>query len=148
MLLLLWDYWPLRRIGAPSLARQRPQGSMPRMSVGWLVLEKIPLLLLSAASAVVTMKAQQAGGAIQAFSQYNLPLRLETALIAYVRYLGKAIWPAKLVALYPHSRHALSGMACGRGGAVVAGHHCSGAPRSRSPLSCGRMVLFLAVWCR
>ena len=102
LLLLLWDYWPLRRIGAPSLGAPEAQGSMPRMSVGWLVLEKIPLLLLSAASAVVTMKAQQAGGAIQAFSQYNLPLRLETALIAYVRYLGKAIWPAKLVALYPH----------------------------------------------
>jgi tetratricopeptide (TPR) repeat protein len=68
---------------------------------GWLVLEKVPLLLLSAASAVLTIKAQKAGGAVQS-SQYSLLLRLETAVISYVRYLGKALWPSKLVALYPH----------------------------------------------
>ena len=75
---------------------------MPRLSGGWLVLEKLPLLLLSAASAVVTMKAQKAGGAVQSLFQYSLLLRLETAVISYVGYLGKAFWPSKLVALYPH----------------------------------------------
>ena len=74
---------------------------MPRSWIGWLVLEKVPLLLLSAASAVMTMKAQKAGGAVKAFP-LPLPLRLETAVISYVSYLGKAFWPAKLVALYPH----------------------------------------------
>jgi tetratricopeptide (TPR) repeat protein len=65
-------------------------------------LEKVPLLLLSAASALVTMKAQKAGGAVKTLSQYSPLLRLETAVISYVGYLGKAFWPAKLVALYPH----------------------------------------------
>jgi len=64
----------------------------------------LPLLLLSAASAVVTMKAQKAGGAVQTFSQYSLLLRLETAVISYVRYLGKALWPSKLAALYAHPK--------------------------------------------
>ena len=106
-LLLLFDYWPLRRLatqGEPGVAEVTPQSTEhPRQqSVSWLVLEKIPFLLLSAASAVVSMKAQKAGGAVQTLTQYGPLLRFETAVIAYVRYLGKAFWPARLVALYPH----------------------------------------------
>jgi tetratricopeptide (TPR) repeat protein len=102
-LLLLWDYWPLGRIGAPGVPGPTAPGeNVPRLSSRWLVFEKLPLLLLSAVSAVITMKAQKAGGAIQTLSQYSLLLRLETAVISYVRYLGKAVWPSKLVALYPH----------------------------------------------
>ena len=102
-LLLLWDYWPLHRIrfghAAEPLATVEP-GS--RSSATWLILEKIPLFLLSAASAVVTMKAQKAGGAIQKLSQYSLGLRFETAVISYLRYIGKAFWPSKLCPMYPH----------------------------------------------
>ena len=102
-LLLLWDYWPLCRIGAPAMDVATAEGANDRRWWhGWLVLEKAPLLLLSAASAVVTMKAQKAGGAVQTLLRYSLLLRLETATISYARYLGKAIWPAKLVAMYPH----------------------------------------------
>ena len=104
-LLCLWDYWPLGRIFPPA-ASNPPAGTSPRLWKGGLVLEKVwekvPLLLLSAASAVLTMKAEKAGGAVKTFSQFSLPLRLETAVISYVRYLGKALWPSKLVALYPH----------------------------------------------
>jgi protein O-mannosyl-transferase len=102
-LLLLWDYWPLCRWGAPAAAGAAAEGgNAPRLSSGWLVLEKAPLLLLSAASAVVTMKAQMAGNAVQTLSRFSPLLRVETATIAYARYLGKAFWPSKLVAMYPH----------------------------------------------
>ncbi len=102
-LLLLWDYWPLCRIGTPMVAEPVEQrGNARRWSSGGLVLEKLPLLLLSAGSAVVTMKAQKAGGAVKNLSEYSLLLRLETAVVSYVRYLGKAFWPTKLVGLYPH----------------------------------------------
>jgi protein O-mannosyl-transferase len=102
-LLWLWDYWPLRRVGAPAIGEAVAECDVvPKTSSGWLVLEKLPLLLLSAASAVVTMKAQNAGGAIQTISQYSPLLRLETAVISYVSYIGKALWPSNLVALYPH----------------------------------------------
>lgn len=124
-LLLLLDYWPLRRVG-PTLTENElaenaltenvlTQNALPEArttnavpdrprAIGWLgiIVEKIPLLALSAASAVVTMKAQKAGGAVQTLSLYSPLLRLETAVIAYVRYLGKALWPANLVVLYPH----------------------------------------------
>jgi protein O-mannosyl-transferase len=102
-LLLLWDYWPLGRIGAPVVPGPTAQGEkVPGLSSRWLVFEKLPLLLLSAASAVITMKAQEAGLAVQTFSQYSPLLRLETGVVSYVRYLEKALWPSKLVALYPH----------------------------------------------
>ncbi|MGB8785440.1 MAG: tetratricopeptide repeat protein [Terriglobales bacterium] len=103
-LLLLWDYWPLGRVGAASESGRGAEGSSisnPKFSTGRLVLEKVPLLLLSAASAGMAMKAQKLAGAVQPLSQSSLPLRLETAAISYVGYMGKAFWPSKLVALYP-----------------------------------------------
>ncbi len=90
-------------LGAPAEAGPEAQGgTIPKVPGGWLALEKLPLLLLSAVSAAVTMQAQKAGGAVQTLSQYSFLLRLETAVISYVGYLGKALWPSKLVALYPH----------------------------------------------
>jgi protein O-mannosyl-transferase len=101
-LLLLWDYWPLRRVGASLSSTCEASGKAPRLSVRSLVLEKIPLLLLAAASALITMNAQKAGGAVQSLARYSFPMRLETAVIAYRDYLGRALWPSNLVALYPH----------------------------------------------
>ncbi|MFZ1919847.1 MAG: tetratricopeptide repeat protein [Terriglobales bacterium] len=102
-LLLLWDYWPLGRIGTGAgtmQGRARPESSIAR-----LVLEKVPLLLLSAASAAVTIEAQKAGGAVRTLTRYTVPVRLETVVISYVDYVGKLFWPSRLVALYPHPTH-------------------------------------------
>jgi tetratricopeptide (TPR) repeat protein len=85
-LLLLLDYWPLERIATPQ--------SFP---IG-LFLEKIPLFLLAAGSAWMTMKAQ--AGAMHV--EYPLTVRLENAAISYLKYIGDAFWPAGLAALYPH----------------------------------------------
>jgi tetratricopeptide (TPR) repeat protein len=83
--LLLLDYWPLNRT--------------PRVRLSWLVLEKVPLLLLSAASAWITLKAQR--NAVRAFEEFPLALRIENAVVAYGLYLWKILWPARL-AFYPH----------------------------------------------
>ena len=102
-LLLLWDYWPLGRGAVPSSWFSTPSPpAQSQRSFYFLLLEKIPLLLLSAASGVVTMAAQRAGLAVKPFSQYGLMSRVETATISYARYLGMAAWPSKLVAMYPH----------------------------------------------
>jgi tetratricopeptide (TPR) repeat protein len=85
-LLLLWDYWPLQRT----------------RNFSKLALEKIPLLALSAASAVLTVKAQRAGEAIGSMMQYPLAIRLENAAISYTRYIGKAVWPSALSPQYPY----------------------------------------------
>jgi protein O-mannosyl-transferase len=101
LLLLLWDYWPLGRVAAGNRAAAAC-GDFPRMPGRKLLWEKWPLLLLSAVSAIVTMQAQQAGGAVKDLAHYGVLLRLENTVIAYVRYLKIVIWPSKLVALYPH----------------------------------------------
>jgi tetratricopeptide (TPR) repeat protein len=91
-LLLLWDYWPLGRF---SNVKQR--------TTAWaLLLEKIPIFLMSLVSAVITMQAQKAGGAIHSAIIYPFRLRLENAIVCYPRYLGKAFWPTQLSPLYPH----------------------------------------------
>lgn len=104
LLVLMWDYWPLRRFGSQS----RP-GSFehvtanPQTSVARLVTEKIPLFALSAASAAVTFVAQRSGHAMRTWADYGLLNRVENAAVAYVRYLDMAIWPARLAVFYPHA---------------------------------------------
>ena len=95
-LLLLWDYWPLGRFR--SAGKNLRWIAIPR----GLILEKIPLFFLSLASAVVTMQAQKAGNAVRSVVSYPFDLRLENALLAYSRYIGKAFWPGNLSPMYPH----------------------------------------------
>ncbi len=87
--LLLLDYWPLGRMG--------PGGSNPTR----LLLEKVPLVALSIASAVVTILAQQKGGSVAHLKGLPLVSRCANALSAYVSYLGKTIWPDNLAVIYP-----------------------------------------------
>jgi tetratricopeptide (TPR) repeat protein len=64
-----------------------------------LIWEKVPLFALCVGSGVLTLNAQSAGGAT---SGYAAGLRLANALVSYVRYLGKAIWPSRLALFYPY----------------------------------------------
>jgi Flp pilus assembly protein TadD len=97
--LLLLDYWPLARTG----------GEADESHVSWprLALEKLPLLALSVASAVVTMSAQRAGGAMRASAQFSFSARFANAIYAFAMYLWKMIWPARLAPAYPHPGHSL-----------------------------------------
>ena len=101
-LLLLCDYWPFRRFEIPEKSGSPRGAAVSKLWNARLLREKVPLLLLSVVSALLTMAAQQDAGAIKTFDRYSTSLRIETAVVAYVRYLGKAFWPSKLVALYPH----------------------------------------------
>ncbi len=98
--LLLLDDWPLERIALDKtqIGSSTSNGA-PRVGFTKLLLEKAPLLLLSAASAWITMKAQRpALGSLQRFS---LALRIENAIVSYVLYLWKMLWPTRLTVLYP-----------------------------------------------
>ena len=102
--LLLWDYWPLQRMSLAGAADAGAchENALRQEKFSWLALEKVPLLVLCAGSALLTMQAQGAGGAVASFVKYPLTIRLENALVAYVRYLAKALWPSNLTLLYPH----------------------------------------------
>jgi Flp pilus assembly protein TadD len=96
--LLLWDYWPLQRFGSAADRPTPPQFSPA--SFRWLVLEKVPLLLLSAADAVITMHAQRVGLALRSITEYSLYGRLGNSVISYARYVGHAFWPFHLSPTY------------------------------------------------
>ncbi len=112
--LLLLDYWPLRRVsvsrrgGASTpartddLSRLSGIGRPLKASPTALVLEKVPLIVLSAASCVVTYLVQQRGGSMAETQSFTLGVRLSNALVAYVAYVGKMFWPAKLTTPYLH----------------------------------------------
>ena len=95
--LLLWDYWPLRRMFAAANSATSDTQVIPIRSFSWLVLEKLPLLVLVGASAVITLHAQRL-----AATPYPLSVRLANALVSYVWYVRKAFWPSHLALLYPH----------------------------------------------
>jgi protein O-mannosyl-transferase len=94
VLLLLWDYWPLRRFG-PKVSSDNP-------ALTQLVLEKIPLFALSAASSWITLYAQHSGGALGSTDVLPLLWRIENAIYSYAAYLGKGLWPSGLAVFYPH----------------------------------------------
>ena len=103
-LLLLLDFWPLRRVGR-SERGERAVGSetVPdESSRARLALEKIPFAILSLASALVTLVAQRQGGALWSSAEVPLLQRFANAAVSTWRYLGKALWPTDLSVLYPH----------------------------------------------
>lgn len=102
--LLLWDYWPLRRMAVGTKTHALTNGRLERgtqvqMRFSQLVWEKLPLFALSGVSAFLTMAAQRADGNK---ISYPFSLRLGFALVSYVQYIGKALWPVRLSAFYPH----------------------------------------------
>jgi len=97
--LLLWDYWPLRRLSPAADQRSRGRTISDFSQLVW---EKTPLFALAGISAAITMSAQRADGTK---AWYPLGLRIEYALVSYVDYMSKALWPARLSAFYPHPDH-------------------------------------------
>lgn len=109
VILLLLDYWPLRRFEQLFLTRERAKAA--KSGDQWhvrrdLFLEKIPLLAIAAGSCVITFILQKrATGAIP-----PLPFlwRIENAVVTYVIYAWETLWPARLAVFYPHPNDTLT----------------------------------------
>nr|MBA2431551.1 hypothetical protein [Chthoniobacterales bacterium] len=91
--LLLLDRWPLRRFEAVQSWRDR--------ALRTCLLEKLPLLALSAAVSAVTLLVQKHGG-LQAEAM-PLGMRVTNAILAYATYIRQLFWPANLAPFYPHT---------------------------------------------
>jgi tetratricopeptide (TPR) repeat protein len=83
--LLLLDYWPLRR----PWTRQ-------------LLWEKLPLFALTVAACPLTLHTQHEGGAVPLLAEVPLAVRAGNALLSYCLYLLKTVWPTNLGVLYPY----------------------------------------------
>jgi Flp pilus assembly protein TadD len=97
-LLLLLDYWPLARM-QPAVPRSTFKVLRP------LIIEKIPLFLLSTASCVVTILTQQSS--LAQVGKFPLFSRAGYAAVSYVVYLGQMFYPAGLAVLYPYPKEGL-----------------------------------------
>ena len=111
--MLLLDYWPLRRFSAvipseveesrrkTSKLMQRGPSTSLGMTTKKLIVEKIPLFALVAASATITFIAQSHGGAVRTLTHAPITFRLSNALVSYAKYLLLAFWPHDLAVYYP-----------------------------------------------
>jgi len=91
--LLLLDFWPLAR--------------MSRAAFGRLLVEKLPLILLAALASAVTFQAHLQGGSLVAVEVIPPGARLANAVVSYVAYIGKLVWPVRLGVFYPHRESSL-----------------------------------------
>ena len=104
MVMLLLDFWPLRRgsrNGAPAGARVASGSPDAGIPFKKMTLEKIPFLVLAVASCAVTLRAQREGGALSTLQSCALPLRIANAINCYSGYLFKMFWPENLAIFYP-----------------------------------------------
>jgi protein O-mannosyl-transferase len=106
-LLLLLDYWPLRRNEERGEGREI---SNRGWSWTWLIAEKAPFLVLAAGTSAVTFFFQNRGGAVATLASVPLICRIENVPVSYCRYLGKLFWPLDLTVFYPHPGHWPMGM--------------------------------------
>jgi tetratricopeptide (TPR) repeat protein len=88
--LLLLDYWPLRRFAERGTFR--------------LLIEKLPFLAFSIASSAVTLLVAREQ-AMTSLDTVPIFLRAENAALAYLAYVGKMFWPAGLAVIYPYNLH-------------------------------------------
>jgi len=106
LVLLLLDYWPLQRF------------QNPRTAISKLVIEKIPLLILSVPVAVVTVVIQRHG--INSIENLSLPWRIGNAFVSLLIYVRQMLWPVDLAVFYPHLGDKLPVWQIAISGALVA----------------------------
>jgi tetratricopeptide (TPR) repeat protein len=104
--LLLVDYWPLRRLAEVD-SKVCESSDAPVWPWTKLIIEKIPLFLMSAASATITLVAQHAGRAVEPLRQLSFGVRVENTIYSYAVYVFRVFWPVNLAPFYPHPRDTL-----------------------------------------
>ena len=95
-ILLLLDYWPLKRFQfqpvaglAESKTGRAPESGGNELPLARLIVEKVPLFILSGISSVITFWAQQRVGALSGLEAVPLKWRIANSLLSYTSYIGK-----------------------------------------------------------
>jgi protein O-mannosyl-transferase len=102
--LLLLDFWPLKRFYYKNdyLLYSERATHYDSKGICRLILEKIPLFIPVVISCVLTFFAQKSEGAVQTLGILSLKNRIANALVSYLNYVFKMLWPSKLAVFYPH----------------------------------------------
>ena len=110
--LLLLDYWPLGRI---CDLRFTIYESKNHQTLGRVLREKIPFFILAGMACVATVWAQKAGNSVVSAVALPVSDRVANALVSYVLYLWKTVWPTNLAVLYPYAHAWTFGQAAAAG---------------------------------
>jgi tetratricopeptide (TPR) repeat protein len=104
-ILLLMDYWPLNRTAIDTQTANKSEIQAPlkvgKAKLSFLILEKIPLFILTAISIGVTLYTQHAVKAIASLDYFPLAKRISNAIVSYGLYIKKMFWPVDLAVIYP-----------------------------------------------
>jgi Tfp pilus assembly protein PilF len=108
--LLLLDYWPLRRVASGEWRVTRANSQTPKLSNSQtpilpLLLEKLPFFALSAAESALTFFAQRHTGAVASTAAAPIETRIFNAIISYGAYVKKMFWPGAMAVYYPFREH-------------------------------------------
>lgn len=98
--LLLLDFWPLGRF--ELFCKNISEKHLNRKIIYKAVLEKIPLLILSALFSFIALFAQKTGQGLASLELFPFKTRIANALISYAGYLWKTIFPFRLAVFYPY----------------------------------------------
>ena len=99
--LLLLDFWPLERLKIPHFKEDKTKWSLFYHAAFRLVLEKIPFLILSVIFIYATFLSLKYSGTIMASDLTPMDLKIKNAIVSYIIYMGKMIWPKDLSVFYP-----------------------------------------------
>ncbi len=100
--LLLLDFWPFGRFRPFGSGGWRTPAGRDALPPGKLLIEKLPLFVLSAAICVVTFQSQKRISAVTSLDTISIGDRIGNGLLSYIAYLAKTIWPSGLSVYYPH----------------------------------------------
>lgn len=108
-LLLLLDFWPLQRLRTDHLTNNTTglkiasiMRGIQKSNISRLILEKIPFFVLSGASIFVSLLSVKHNGIVLSTAEVPIDLRTANALVSFMGYVGKLIWPLKLAVFYPY----------------------------------------------
>lgn len=115
LLLLLIDVWPLRRAEKPV------EGTLGTLPISWwrMCIEKVPLLLLSLADGLITIKTQVGINTVADDSGQSWRNRFATVVESYCWYLEKTVWPTNLIPFYQPPDEGFSGVRIAASFAVI-----------------------------
>jgi Tfp pilus assembly protein PilF len=107
--LLLMDFWPLERIRIAALRPGNNQKSkkayllrIKEAKIFGIVIEKIPFFIFALISVYLSFLSAQSHGIMLTTQAVPFHLRLANAVVSYMGYISKTIWPHKLAVFYPY----------------------------------------------
>jgi len=96
--LLLLDYWPMKRLDALSTANNDLL-----KKAGRLLSEKIPFFMLTIAVSAIAFQTHSSGSLVYSENFTPVFTRCANAVVSYAVYLAKTFWPANLAVYYPYN---------------------------------------------